>query len=127
MGELKPCPFCGGEAEIEVNHTDYTNGEHTTTYEPKCNDCLLSRQPLQCKKTAINAWNQRQDGWISVEDGYPKEAGHYLCYAIVGSMSPKTRVMERRLSQSDIDRKSTNLGDWVRLTHWKPLPGAPKQ
>lgn len=65
------------------------------------------------------------NNWIDVNEQYPSEAGRYLVVLKVGSMSPKSDVTMRRLSNSDIARKNTNLGDWQQLTHWMPIPELP--
>ena len=57
MIELKPCPFCGGEARLFVN-----NGVRVL-----CNKCNASSEILvysECYKTSavekvIEAWNRR--------------------------------------------------------------------
>lgn len=64
MNELKPCPFCGGEAETKM----YLWGTNSQTGEPiwlyyvfciKCNS--MSDNVFQSKKDAINAWNRRHN------------------------------------------------------------------
>ena len=56
MAELKPCPFCGGEAEY-VDNGDYK--------DVSCKDfrCRGWAESLNCtsKKEAIEAWNRRVD------------------------------------------------------------------
>ena len=48
-GELKPCPFCGGTAEI-IPEGDY--------HEVTCMDCGVARQG-HTYDDAVNAWNTR--------------------------------------------------------------------
>lgn len=54
--ELKPCPFCGGEACIQrhefIGYTD--------TFGVVCLDCCAeTRQFFTHKKVAVRAWNRR--------------------------------------------------------------------
>lgn len=66
MDELKPCPFCGGEASFK-KHSFYYDKERSfsdNTYGISCNNCFAeSYQFYQTKEKAIEAWNRR------VEDG----------------------------------------------------------
>ena len=83
MAELKPCPFCGGEAELKDGRVYVA-----TTVRCKCKKCLASTEVVyidhpsidvntgklnentrytewQAKQKAIDAWNRRageQDG-----------------------------------------------------------------
>lgn len=59
MDELKPCPFCGGEA---VNKQD---GEPIY-----CGSCYSSMPYGICEKDMISLWNARapQSEWISVDE-----------------------------------------------------------
>lgn len=55
--ELKPCPFCGGEACIQrhefIGYTD--------TFGVVCLDCCAeTRQFFTHKKVAVRAWNRRK-------------------------------------------------------------------
>ena len=57
MNELKPCPFCGGEAEIltaESMHGGYLFGI-------MCNDCRSRGDVFDTEAEAIKAWNTRAD------------------------------------------------------------------
>lgn len=47
--ELKPCPFCGGKAELS-NYTHYWIG---------CKDCWVETKCYKSKEEAIEAWNRR--------------------------------------------------------------------
>lgn len=58
--ELKPCPFCGGQA---VMGTTYRNGFFTCTIE--CDKCYIRTQDITsdilelARQDAIEAWNRR--------------------------------------------------------------------
>lgn len=56
--ELKPCPFCGGEAEKKKYRF-----QNKTVYVVMCSVCT-SRSPMfleEAKERAIIAWNRRAD------------------------------------------------------------------
>lgn len=56
MIELKPCPFCGGEAKLE----DLGGTEKCGRYFVKCTKCKIAQDTLWAsKKTAIHQWNRR--------------------------------------------------------------------
>ena len=59
MRELKPCPFCGGEAEI---FSWYIKGiANRLHYNVRCKDCGCTRRSREYRTTkkAIEAWNRR--------------------------------------------------------------------
>ena len=53
MDELKPCPFCGGEAEISVDAFCYLNERFV-----KCTNCCV-RTLIGPKKEVVALWNRR--------------------------------------------------------------------
>lgn len=56
--ELKPCPFCGGEAEKKKYRF-----QNKLVYVVMCSVCT-SRSPMfleEAKERAIIAWNRRAD------------------------------------------------------------------
>lgn len=87
LSHLKPCPFCGGEAEWchhegdPLKLEDEMDGAHWI----ECVDCGTStnlRYSLMddCRPLLAEQWNRRaaseataaqQDGWVSVEDRLP--------------------------------------------------------
>lgn len=50
--KLKSCPFCGGEAELEINGL---------YWDVNCKRCLANVGAYKCynKKQAVEAWNRR--------------------------------------------------------------------
>ena len=61
MAELKPCPFCGGEAVIRVNMGNKyicPIHVHKQRHIVKCTKCNASME-YRDKKSAIKAWNTR--------------------------------------------------------------------
>lgn len=59
MTELKKCPFCGSEAEIE----EYTDGTYAVVCSCNISECEV--QPTTywhySKEKAIEAWNRRAE------------------------------------------------------------------
>lgn len=60
MDELKPCPFCGGEADSN----DYTTNKHMAFGEGwigcrKCRVFMTYVRGDYGKRIAIRAWNRR--------------------------------------------------------------------
>lgn len=51
--ELKPCPFCGGEAETDYAHFDYN------WFEVHCNNCDAYVYDYNSEEKAIEKWNRR--------------------------------------------------------------------
>lgn len=54
MAELKPCPFCGGEAEIISGFGKYT-------VQCKKGGCMANISWASNKDYAIKAWNRRAE------------------------------------------------------------------
>lgn len=59
--ELKPCPFCGGEAEVV--QFDFCFSVECTVCDTKIGDCLCNDSgwvyPFNSEQKAIKAWNTR--------------------------------------------------------------------
>lgn len=54
MAELKPCPFCGGEARI-MGDEDYFWGECLEL------ECVAQTRGSKSREKAIAQWNRRAD------------------------------------------------------------------
>ena len=55
MNELKPCPFCGGEAYPDGQ----SNPNRTTSIYIECNRCGINTIGFNTEEQAIKAWNRR--------------------------------------------------------------------
>ncbi len=59
MDELKPCPFCGEEARLDISEEKSCE----TTYDIDCygKGCFrpINNFPFESKEQAIKAWNRR--------------------------------------------------------------------
>ena len=58
MAKLKPCPFCGGEAEL----VDIDPAGMLGTYDPitvHCKECECNTNWFSEEWEAIEAWNRR--------------------------------------------------------------------
>ncbi len=60
--ELKPCPFCGGEAEINVDReaVEDTEKRHWA-YTVVCKRCCATSGLTYLPEKARKAWNRRAD------------------------------------------------------------------
>ena len=59
MSDLKPCPFCGGEAEAIKAHHIFENPYVVICSNEKCRASLGMFS--KTKEEAIEAWNRRVD------------------------------------------------------------------
>lgn len=50
MSELKPCPFCGGKAQINYAGADMLI---------LCSKCLVRTESYHTKAETVEAWNRR--------------------------------------------------------------------
>lgn len=57
MTELKPCPFCGREAEIQEEYDDYY-GISYAIFCTEC-DCIFDIPDNRNEENLIKAWNRR--------------------------------------------------------------------
>lgn len=58
---LKPCPFCGGEAKLDV----HVFGKLGNTFGIRCTECQAqTRGFYDTADEATEAWNRRADDWL---------------------------------------------------------------
>ena len=60
--KLKPCPFCGGEAEINIDReaVEDTEKRHWA-YTVVCKRCCATSGLTYLPEKACEAWNRRAD------------------------------------------------------------------
>ena len=58
MNELKPCPFCGGEAKVIK---DGTLTDQSVIYSALCTCCRTQCYWFETKEETIEAWNTRAE------------------------------------------------------------------
>ena len=65
--ELKPCPFCGGEAYLKSALSDIVVAYVIPTNEYKviCKNCRCSSGVWMQKSKAVETWNRRVIEWQS--------------------------------------------------------------
>ena len=72
--KLKPCPFCGGEAEFKKNDFGFY---------VICPECMCSTQTYSMDDDAISTWNNRPTPWHT---GTPPveeiDEDNQYCYAL---------------------------------------------
>ena len=67
--ELKPCPFCGGEAKIKCG--EIVNRYNTAVYRHyhvECMSCGVDTRNFDTDDEAIEAWNRRTDRTAKVQE-----------------------------------------------------------
>ncbi len=57
--ELKPCPFCGGEAKLAISNQCMAKAYCVVCKDSHCRGS--GRKLVRDIETAINAWNRRAD------------------------------------------------------------------
>lgn len=64
MADLKPCPFCGGEARmLKMNGFKRSFFNHIVK-RPTCTKCYATMFVWFDEDTAIEAWNRRADNGL---------------------------------------------------------------
>lgn len=77
MPDLKPCPFCGGQASISVDLEAVVDTEgRRWAFTVVCNRCCATSGLTYLPEKAREAWNRRADAapvvhgrWIYHDDG----------------------------------------------------------
>lgn len=85
MSELKPCPFCGGEA-----HVAHYYGDTLCLEDPEKYTWFVSCASRGCpgsvqspgylhrgEAEALAAWNRRASPWVPVTERLPEWSGYY--------------------------------------------------
>jgi len=118
--ELKPCPFCGGEAEI----TQYGDSRKSTQYE--CTDCGCRLETGEEFNHGA-AWNTRANGdqWISVDDRLPIDYMNVDKYETMKILIVSGGEVEFcEFSCGNLPEPWYKFEDFHKafVTHWQHLP-----
>ena len=81
MTELKPCPFCGGEANVHSDG-DAFSSPFLEIYCSQCNTSMIRyinvlESDEHNREGIIQRWNTRASDWHT---GTPTEEGYYLIH-----------------------------------------------
>lgn len=93
--KLRPCPFCGGEAEI--SHVRDICRDPQDWYWGKCHSCHISGSHYPTEAEAIAAWNTRAER---------------TCHAELNES--RTAVVCSECGSSDLLRGWEEMHDWER-------------
>jgi hypothetical protein len=121
--ELKPCPCCGGHADVVGLYSTWPPYKVAV----KCEECGLQTDYFKNELHAVLSWNIRQettpnmDVWINVEQRLPEEHGLGMSKDVLTLAGIKQSV-----KSYDYELKRWNGSPHVTITHWMPLPQQPK-
>ena len=59
MDKLKPCPFCGGKAELLIVPGHFKSGLSSNGWLVKCTNGCCNQIPYTSDHDAKEAWNRR--------------------------------------------------------------------
>ncbi len=104
LRELKPCPFCGGNADKTID--DYGEGKfYVTVYCSKCGAKVFYKGAIgTAVKQAVNAWNNRADDSKSAFDNASWEQ-LLLLFLLSFMESPRHEIM----INAQVNGKSVNI------------------
>lgn len=118
---------------LREEHRQRTDG-YTTYLEHGGKGDPAEEVSLDALSMAISVLEKTN--WISVKDRLPDKTGRYL--AVKKRIAPdelggnRTDIVILRFSVDDGFRMPTHIPDWINeeineeVTHWMPLPDAPK-
>ncbi len=116
MNNLKPCPFCGGIAELKA-----PGYEHYSPCWCKCTRCGAEGPTKSSELEAEKGWNERaqKDKWISSKDRIPdKDEEVILFYEWTGRFSGNKY---QEVGFGTI----ADLGQECFVIAWMPIPEPP--
>lgn len=104
---LLPCPFCGGEAEVDISGGNFH-------WWIVCVNCGVGTAIYNTKAEALTAWNTRADTrWIKVTDRLPDRKG---LYCVLWHNINDGNIQLRTCQEHIFDKNDT----WG-FTHWQPI------
>lgn len=123
--EIKPCPFCGGKAEVyESNHGHFfircktgPNNGNTDNNNLPCpgNNGWCN---YKTKEQAIAIWNTRVSPWIRIEDELPKEGLEVDIFLDSGIRRPDCLFTKNNFYY----RERNYVYNKKQVIAWMPIP-----
>lgn len=97
------------------------------------NPCRYCREPHRCKMCELQLYRDgviKNSEWISVDERLPEEDGVYITFTNAKGKSEGVvaqSLVTKTIRGNTIRRWEwqTRISPWV-VTHWMPLPKAPK-
>ncbi|MCA7945610.1 Lar family restriction alleviation protein [Burkholderia vietnamiensis] len=131
--QLKPCPFCGGKAIV------LGGGRHINCGNEHCYMTSVWAK-AETRELAAECWNTRADvapPWINAADQKPAAPGWYLVMLAPGNdweLMSDTPLQVEFDAFTTMPQAFTYSDGWHdgpqdisdAVTHWMPLPAAPK-
>ena len=118
MAELRPCPFCGDNQQL--NYVELSNGLHYI----ECVRCGAAPHKLGAwdRETAVKYWNS-VNRWIPCSERLPEKHVEVLAYSpywgkIVVAMWGGEFWLEQ-WTDDDLEQSE--------ISHWMPLPEPPEK
>lgn len=112
MKELKPCPFCGGEAKLTKGITYLDN--YVT-----CCECFSRTKTYNTKESAIKSWNKR-NAWIPCSEKLPEYNELVIVCNIYGEIE-MMRLFEDVEMHEDV-WLNVFENPYYNIIAWQPLP-----
>lgn len=131
MIEIKKCPFCGCQPELRkgIYFPKWKQGA-VEAWKVVCTNykCIIfnaNEQYADSEISAINAWNNRSNGWISVKERLPEKENPNCTVDVL--VTDGTHI--------SIGYYDYIAGMWGTLeecfyfhvTHWMPIPEPPEE
>lgn len=131
MDKLKPCPFCGGDAQLYNWETD--NNLCHGWYRVSCirGTCGTDGPMADSTKKALKRWDTRASGWIPVEDGLPELNQSVDGWTPLACNGETNQRIENICWDPEYKKWVCSdyyepLSSELNITHWMPQPEPPE-
>lgn len=139
MTDLLPCPFCGGNAELDTrrSYRKIGSGDLDDAVAVYCLECTADHMACRADHIGLTtndlvdivsaAWNRRAPvaGWQPIETA-PKDGTRFLTWDSYYGVRMGRAFM--RADHDDwlsyVDSNGSSHKGGIRASHWMPLPAA---
>lgn len=113
-------------AKILANHRGF-GCDNEDCCDMSCQVYKVGCLPYEFAEVLYNAGYRKQSEWISVDERLPDESGEYLAYTNRGNCSTLSYSARHKMFNAfDCLSKKFAKGYHIDVTHWMPIPEAPK-